>query len=143
MEELKLSKYENDPEKSIVHYLNAASIYTGDFLEEDLYSDWITEARERFKREYLQAIHNIIEYFDRKRDYEKCIEYARKYVDKDIYAEDIYQLLMIYYAKIGNKAMVIKTFQRCKENIENELDGPLSKETVKLYKKLISNSSAS
>jgi DNA-binding SARP family transcriptional activator len=139
IEELNLAKQQENLEKSIAHYLNAESIYQGDFLEEDLYSDWCIEARENFRSEYLQLLKEIIEYYDGQKDYKKCIQYAKKYLKLDKYAEDIYQLLMTYYANTGNKAMVAKTFEKCNDIIENDLNCPISNETKKLYQDLISS----
>ena len=134
--ELNLAREEKNPEKSISYYLNAEAIYRGDFLEEDIYVDWCIEERERLKEEYLDLLAKIMEYFERKGDYSRCIEYARKYLAFDKYAEDVYQQLMKCYSMMGNKAMVIRTFERCKSNIMNGLDCPLSKETEILYEKL-------
>jgi two-component SAPR family response regulator len=114
-------------------------MYKGDLLEEDLYSDWCIEARENLRSEYLQLLREIIEYYDGKKDYKQCIQYAKKYLKFDQYAEDIYQLLMTYYANTGNKAMVVKTFEKCSDIIENDLNCPISNETKNLYQKLISS----
>jgi DNA-binding SARP family transcriptional activator len=137
-EETSFSQQENNPEEAIVHYLNAESIYRGDFLEEDLYTEWCIDPRERFKEQYLQLLREIVEYFESKGDYKKCIEYAKKYLDKDKYDEDVYQLLMTYYAHTGNKAMMAKTFERCKKAIAADLNCPISEETERLYKELMS-----
>jgi DNA-binding SARP family transcriptional activator len=139
IEELNLAKQQENLEKSIAHYLNAESMYKGDFLEEDLYSDWCIEARENFRSEYLQLLREIIEYYDGQKDYKKCIEYVQKYLKIDKYAEDIYQLLMTYYANTGNKALVVKTFEKCNDIIENDLNCPISNETEALYQELISS----
>lgn len=141
-EELKLSQKAKNTEESIGHILKAEAIYGGDFLEEDLYVQWCDEERERFKEEYLQLLEEIIKYYHVKNDYEKCIYYANKYLKTDRYAESIYQLLMIYYSKIGNNAMVNKIFKRCKDNIIKGLDCPVSKKTEKLYHELTSDSSS-
>jgi DNA-binding SARP family transcriptional activator len=139
IEELNLAKQQENQEKSIAHYLNAESIYQGDFLEEDLYSEWCIEARENFRSEYLQLLREIIEYYDGNEDHKKCIQYAKKYLNFDKYAEDIYQLLMTYYAQLGNRAMVVKTFEKCTDSIENDLNCPISNETKSLYQELISS----
>ena len=136
--ELKLAKKAKDSEKSIEHLLKAEAIYGGDFLEEDLYVLWCDEERERYKEEYLQLLEEIIKYYHVKKDYEKCIYYANKYLKTDKYAENIYQLLMIYYSRIGNNAMVNKIFNKSKDNILKGLDCPVSKETEKLYHELTS-----
>lgn len=134
--ELKLAREEKNPEKSILYYLNAEAIYSGDFLEEDVYVDWCIEEREKLREEYLDLLAKIMEHFQRKSDYQRCIEYSRKYLKVDKYAENIYQQLMKYYSLVGNNAMLVKTFKRCKENIVKDLDSPLSKETEILYEKL-------
>ena len=138
IEELNLAKQQENLEESIAHYLNAESIYKGDFLEEDLYSDWCIEARENFRSEYLQLLREIIDYYDGKKDYKQSIQYAKKYLKFDKYAEDIYQLLMTYYANTGNKAMVVKTFEKCSDIIENDLNCRISNETKELYQELVS-----
>ena len=77
-----------------------------------------------------------MEHCERKGDYARCIEYTRKYLDIDKYAENIYQRLMKYYSVVGNKVMVARTFERCKENMMKGFDSPLSKETEALFRKL-------
>jgi DNA-binding SARP family transcriptional activator len=138
--ELKLAKKTKDPEESIDHLLKAESIYRGNFLEEDLYVQWCDEGRERFKDQYLQLLEEIIKYYHVKKNYKKCIGYVKKYLSMDKYTEEIYQLLMTYYSQTGNKAMVKRTFEKCKDHIEKELDCPLSKETEKRYHELTSDS---
>jgi len=137
-EELKLAVDETDPEKAITHYLNAEAVYRGDFMEEDRYVNWCSEERERIRETYLDVLTKIMEHFEHKGDYERCIEYARKYLQREKYAENIYQNLMRYYSLIGNKAMAARTFERCKEKIMKDLDSPLSKETEELYKTILS-----
>jgi len=138
--ELKLAKKAKDSEESIEYLLKAEAIYRGDFLEEDLYTPWCDEERERFKDQYLQLLEEIIKSYHVKKSYKKCIGYVKKYLSMDKYAEDVYQLLMTYYSQTGNKAMVKRTFEKCKDHIEKELDCPLSKETETLYHELISDS---
>gem|GEM_PF-432029 len=136
--ELILARGAKHPKQSFTHYLNAVSIYCGDFLEEDLYIPWCDEEREMFKEKYLQLLEEIINYYEVEKDYKNCIDYAKKYLKIDRYAENIYQSLMTYYSQIGNKAMVTITFKKCKDNIVTELDCPLSQETDILYRELSS-----
>lgn len=136
--ELILAKGAKHPKQSFTHYLNAVSIYCGDFLEEDFYIPWCDEEREMFKEKYLRLLEEIINYYESKEDYKNCIDYAKKYLKIDRCAENIYQSLMTYYSEIGNKAMVTRTFNKCKDNIMTELDCPLSQETEILYRELSS-----
>ncbi|MDY6933263.1 MAG: BTAD domain-containing putative transcriptional regulator [Spirochaetota bacterium] len=136
-QELRLAESKEDVEDAISHYLKAEAVYGGDFLSEDLYVTWCTEERARLKDKYLDLLQKIISYYEGKGDYSKGIEYAKKFIEVDKYSENIYQQLMTYYSKIGNKSMVTKTYERCKENIGEDLDTPLADETEELYRKLI------
>jgi len=42
------------------------------------------------------------------------------------------------YQKTNNKTLLKKTYEEARHKIENELESPLTEETEKLYKELIS-----
>ena len=134
--ELKNAKKEKSPEESIHHYLKALDLYTGDFLEEDLYRDWCNEVRERYKEDYLSALAEVIRYYEIQQEFQRCIDYAETYLKTDRYAEEIYRVLMRCHSYLGRKAMVTKTFNKCKENIVIDLNCPLSRETIELTHQL-------
>ena len=134
--ELKNAKQEKNPEASIHCYLKALDLYTGDFLEEDVYSDWCYEVRERYKGDYLAALTEVIRYYETRKEFQKSIDYAETYLKTDKYAEEIYQVLMRCHAYLGRKAMVTKIFNKCKENIVSDLNCPLSRETIELSDQL-------
>lgn len=136
MDELKRAKEESDPQRVITHLLKAESLYGGDFLEEELYSEWSIQAREKFREGYLYAIKRIFHYFEGRGSYMQSIEYAEKYLEVDKYAEDVYRSLMAYYWKTGDRFRMARTFKRCRENIKRDLDCEPSQETEQLYREL-------
>ena len=133
--EFEMAEKEINPDEAMSHYLKAEAVYSGDFLMEDMNVDWCAEERARLKEDYLDLLLKIMMHHERKGDYSRCIEYARKYLDVDKYAETIYQHLMRYYSLTGNKAMVGITFERCKNNIRNN-NSSLDKKTETLYLEL-------
>lgn len=135
--EKELGKKEKDPEKAVVHFLNAEAFYKGDFLEEDRYMEWCKEERASLKEEYLNLLARIMEYHDSKGDYAKTIEYAGKYLKAEKFTDDIYQQLMILYYQMGNKPMIIKTYEKYKDNMK-ELGFSISREVEELFQKLTS-----
>ncbi|OGP82829.1 MAG: hypothetical protein A2Z08_05550 [Deltaproteobacteria bacterium RBG_16_54_11] len=135
-QELKNAKKEKSPEESIHHYLKALDLYEGDFLEEDLYTDWCNDVRERYKENYLSALTEVIRYYEMQKEFQKCIDYAEAYLKTDKYAEEIYRVLMRCHSYLGRRAMVAKTFNKCKENIVTDLNCPLSSETIELSNQL-------
>ncbi len=121
-----------DHEEALGYLLRAEEVYSGDFLEEDLYEPWCMEERDRIRGQYLAVVASIIEYYESRREYQKAIDYCGRYLLKDAYAEDIYQRLMRYHALTGNRAMVRKTYERCRKCIVDDLNCSLSKETIAL-----------
>lgn len=125
-----------DPEKALIHFLNAESLYCGDFLEEDRYSDWCCEPREQYRKNYLYVTRRIIVHHEQLGKWDQCIEYAEKHLQVDRYAEDIYRTMMVCYAKTGDHLSMVRTFRRCAHHIESELNCRLSEETELLYRRL-------
>ncbi|MHB8066758.1 MAG: BTAD domain-containing putative transcriptional regulator [Desulfobaccales bacterium] len=137
--ELERARKESDPETSIAHFVKAESLYSGDFLEEDLYSEWCSGAREKFRKDYLYLTKQVVAYYERQGGYPQCLEYAQKYLEVDKYAEDIYRSLMRCYWETGDKFSLAQTFKKCRDNITKELSCGLSEETQQLYRNLVSN----
>ncbi len=135
-DELKNAQREKNAEKALLHFLNAESIYQGDFLEEDLYVDWCADIRERFKNDYLFVLSAIIKHYENKQNYATSLFYAEKYLKVDKFAEPVFRQVMDYYARTNNISMVVKTYGICKTNIIDDLGCPLSMETEILYKRL-------
>ena len=59
--QLKQAENDNNPETSIFHLLQAEAIYTGDFLAEDIYSEWRLEEMERLKDDYLSLLKKLMQ----------------------------------------------------------------------------------
>lgn len=134
--ELKRAREASDPEKALSRFLKAESLYSGDFLEEDLYSEWCCELREKFRKDYLYVTKRIVAHYEHHGNYDQGIEYAEKHLQIDRYAEDIYRSLMLCYWRIGDRSGIARTFKKCRENIMIELNCSLSEETERLYREL-------
>ncbi len=134
---LTMAKKENNEDKALVHYLKAESIYNGHLFEEDRYTQWCSELSGQYREKYLDTLDHIIAGYRKVENWSKCIDYARKYVVVDEYAEEIYQMLMIFHNAMGNKSMIIKTYEQCKAKIEAGLDMLVGEETTELFKQLI------
>ncbi|MDM7934317.1 MAG: bacterial transcriptional activator domain-containing protein, partial [Methanothrix sp.] len=114
--------------EAVRHLLRAEDLYQGDFLEEDLYETWCIEERERIRDRYLSVLASIVDYYEAKKDFTRAADYCNRYLTRDPYAEDVYQRLMRCQAMLGNRAMVKKTYEKCRKSMA-DLDCPLSKET--------------
>jgi len=138
-EELRLAGEEKDQERSMVHLLNAESFYGGDFLQEEPFSEWCLEARDKYKSDYLQLLKRIAACYEHQGEYARSIEYCGKYLEVDKYAEDVCRSLMILYCETGDKSAMARVFKRCRENLTRELSCGVSDETELLYRKLLAS----
>jgi DNA-binding SARP family transcriptional activator len=134
---LRRARRENEPDESLGHLLEAESLYGGDFMEEEPYSEWCAEPRESLRKDYLSIVGQIVDHYKRLNQHARCIEFAEKYLAVDGYSESVYRTLMISYWKTGDKFALVRTYKRCRETVMRELDCALSEDTELLYRKLL------
>ncbi len=133
---VKRAEIQDKTENALSHYLQAEKIYQGHFLEEDLYEEWCLSERERLKQTYLNVLTKIIGSFEVMKNYQGIVDHAEKYLALDDCNETIYQALMRCYAGMGNRGMVIRTFERCSTCLSRNLSCDISTETRDLYDSL-------
>jgi LuxR family maltose regulon positive regulatory protein len=131
------AKKTNDPHERLSHLLNATRLYQGDFLIEDPYDDWCIKQREHLKELYLSMLVSIIDYHEHHKEYHQAIESCGRYLAIEPSIEELYQRLMRYHAALGNKSMLMKTYDSCKKAIVDELGYPLTQKTKRLYADLM------
>ncbi|MCP4750796.1 MAG: hypothetical protein GY866_07880 [Proteobacteria bacterium] len=125
-----------NPGAGIEFYLEAEFIRKGEFLENDRYLDWCNDERERLNLLYLSTLHKIIDFYEDKADYHQGLRFAEKALSLDQYSENTYRKMMIFYSRIGNNPMVLKTFKKCKSYLEKDLNCPPTWETIDLFNQL-------
>lgn len=137
-QKIRTAENEQSAHKALACYLAAENLYQGDFLTEDRYSEWCLSERERLGGLYFRLLTRIMDLLEQKRDYLKAAAYGEKLLQADPYAEEIYQRLMRHYAELGNRSMVIRTFEKCRKMLTQDLAVALSPQTVALHARLIS-----
>jgi ATP/maltotriose-dependent transcriptional regulator MalT/DNA-binding SARP family transcriptional activator len=124
------------PEKRLEWYLDALAIYKGDLFEEDSYTQWCVDAKEIYKQKHLDLLKKIAALYKSKEDFDTCIDYLRRAIQVDPYAEDVCRQLMTMYHKTGNRFTAIKIYEQLKNKLEDELQCPMSDETQELYQQI-------
>lgn len=110
-------------------------LYKGDLFE-NCYKNWLEDERHRLKQDYVYVLKSIIELYELQKCYKEAIPYARKMIKCDEYDERSYRRLMHLYMLSGRRAMVLKTYQKCKNILRNELQIEPSRKTKELYNEL-------
>lgn len=136
-ERLARARKEVDPTQSCKLYNEALSNYSGDLLAEDPYCDWASESRYQLRREYLNCLEKLMQHYEKQGDISRCIGYAENYLAIEPTAEPVFRDLMAYHARNGNLLMVATCLNRCRENMQNELDCQPDEKTVHLARQLL------
>jgi DNA-binding SARP family transcriptional activator len=114
-------------------YEAAEALYQGDFLEEDLYQDWLIPRREGLKDSYLVILDRLSRNHLKEKRYRTCIHLCRKILAKDDCREDAHRRLMRCYNVQGQRNLALRQYHLCVETLARVLDVPPMPETVALY----------
>lgn len=118
-------------------YEQAARLYLGDYLEEDLYEEWTLFRRESLRDGYLYLLGRLAGWYVEEGNYGGCISYSHKMLAQDPYREDAYRLLMRCYIALGQKATALHWYEVCRTNLQKGLDVTPSLETTSLKSQIM------
>lgn len=125
-----------DFSSAVSGYERAAEIFTGEFLEEEIYDDWSALDRENLKEIYLIILEKISENYMVNGKNPEAIRLCEKILERDNCREDIYRRLMICYYRIGKRNNALKLYRKCEQMLHNELEVKPADATIELYRKI-------
>ena len=130
---------EGKEEEAMQEFRLAEELYKGDYLADDPYEDWTLLRREALQDMYLHILSKLADNYLKKADYESCIMYSLKILDKDSCREDAYQRIMRCYNRLGLRNRALRWYEICRKTIQAELDTTLDNVTTGLYRQIINN----
>ena len=110
---------EEQPAEAIELFQRALSLYNGSYLPDRMYEDWTTTERERLQVLALNTYVQLAEMLLKKQPQES-IRLCEQAILIDSEWEDAYRTEMQAYLNMGNRPMVIKTYNRCVRILEEE-----------------------
>lgn len=96
------------------------ALYTGDYLESELYP-WSDFERERLSKLYEQGIIKLSKKLMKERKYDRAENYLLRAYEKNSYLEDISEILLKLYKETDNKIKAIKHFNAYSYLLKEEL----------------------
>jgi DNA-binding SARP family transcriptional activator len=90
-----------DKTRAIDTFNQAIAYYRGDFLAEDPYLDWATEAREYYREIYVDATLRLSALLAESDDKSEAIQICRNALRKDPYREDLHHTVINYLIDAG------------------------------------------
>jgi DNA-binding SARP family transcriptional activator len=102
-------------------YMEAAHLYRGEFLKEDLYESWTAETRHRLQDMLAEALAYLAGEHLREGDLDKAIATARRLIESDPTSEGGYEILLEALRRRGHMAELLKAFNECTRAFRAEL----------------------
>ncbi len=114
------SRQETGP--MIAKLQQAEKLYTGPFLDEDAYCDWVIEKQQQLQESYLLILKKLDACYQRQGRIADSIEINKKILAIDLCNEKAHQRLMENYLAQGQRHLALKQFGLCKKALKQELD---------------------
>lgn len=118
------------------HLQSALGLYSGDYLTEALYEDWASAERERLLTLYLRAADRLAGLLIDNEQWDEGARVCGLILARDACWERAYRLMMVAYARQGNRARALRIYQQCVEALRSELDITPSVLTLALAERL-------
>lgn len=114
----------------------AASIYQGDFIQDEVCEEWVLPQREKLREIYLEVLENLSRIYSLNGKPKTAIEICRSILEKDDCREKVHRRLMLCYHRVGSRDQALRQFQKCSKILKRELEVKPSSKTVELYQKI-------
>ena len=118
-------------------YEQAATLYQGDFLIEDLYTPWANIKRQELRKKYIELLYHTAELYETRGASNKATAGYKKVLQSDPVAEKAYQRLMTLYSNRGKRSAALKVYEECKNALQTGLDTEPDVITTSIYKKIL------
>lgn len=125
------------PDEALEAYLEALSLYEGDYLPECVDQHWVFPVRNHYRRLFLGASLHAIELLDRTHKYDEIITLCQKGILIDVYEEVFHLRLMEALLHQGNQRKAVEHYGYITNFYDREMGIKPSDEMRTLYKKLL------
>ncbi len=109
------------PDRKRALYQEAAGLYRGEFMKEDLYETWTSETRDRLQEMLAEALSYLAAEHLRNGDLEDAVIAAKKLIQCDPISEHGYEILLDALRRTGSTAELLKAFNECTRAFQAEL----------------------
>ena len=117
-------------------YEVAASLYQGDFLEEEPYEEWPVLTREHLRLSYMETLDRLSRIHFGMGQYSACVALCQKMLERDACREDAHRLLMRCFSRQGQQHLALRQYQACVEALRTELEVDPERATVQLSERI-------
>ncbi|NLM39774.1 MAG: diguanylate cyclase [Firmicutes bacterium] len=128
---------DSDPEEALDAGLKALSLYRGDFLADEPYSDWTANDRAYYREHYIEAALRTSRLLaEHKKEYKRAIRILRKALTIEPYREELHQVVIRYLLDSKRYPEAAAQYRICAEVLQEEFGLEPSAETRALLNRI-------
>jgi DNA-binding SARP family transcriptional activator len=113
----------------------AVQLCRGELLE-GFYDDWALRERERLRLLYLRCLRRLMRVYREQGALEESLACAQQILACDPLREEIHREVMRLHCDLGQRALAVRQYQRCREILAGELGILPMEETQALYARI-------
>ena len=132
-----LGMTEVDPFSSNEWLHLAEACYKDALYAEKKQLDWIVHDREKLQTLYIEVLEKLAQNSVRQHNFKQAIVYAEKMIREDSLWEEGYRLLMYCYFQLNNRPLALKWYEKCVQQLHNELNTTPMESTMAVYDLII------
>lgn len=125
---------ENQKAKAVLS--TTLPLYQGGFLQDFLYSDWLTRERNYLQEKWREAVLEQIALLKKTKEYEEASSLLRRALHFEPWREELHQLLISILLLRGKRGEALQQYQKCYQILKEELDLEPDQETKRLLQKI-------
>lgn len=122
---------------SLDAYERLAEIYRGDLLPGDMYDDWFSDARDRYRHDFGDAMLKAHAHLLSAGDTVSALRLVRKAIAADPWREDLYQAALRLQISAGQRSAAVETYLACRSRLVEDLGLDPCIDTVRLYEQVL------
>lgn len=127
---------ETDSPYAIVSLKQAAQLYTGSFLPDDIYDDWANNIRTRLHSLYLEVLIKLAQTNYTKNNLADALHICRQYLESDPIDEQVIRLSMKILSQMGKKQKALSMYKELVAALAGDYDTAPGPETTTLYESI-------
>ncbi|MCC7104008.1 MAG: GAF domain-containing protein [Chloroflexi bacterium] len=124
-------------DEALSAYERALAAYTGDFLEDELYSDWCALEREYLRETFLSALWRAAHLRVDRGDFEVGVQWYRRALLSDATLEEVHRALMEAFWRAGRRDEALRQYRECEAVLARELHVAPMTETEALRQRIV------
>ena len=118
-------------------YEQAAALYTGDYLPEDLYEDWAISRRESLRQQWIESLLQMAQLYHEQGANEKYQQCLHQVLETDFANEEAAQKLMQSLTESGRREEALTFYRNFANKLQHRLNLEPLGQTQQLYQDIV------